>query len=111
MYVCFLGNGFDRHLFALKKIAEASGKSVDLFSSHGYKDLNHIVLSTSTLSSPAVMLGGFAPVVNDGLGVGYRVDDNCIASQVTAYHGYRDPDGFVAALESSLRDIQQVFDE
>ena len=35
-----------------------------------YAAINHNILSTSTLSSPAVFLGGFAPVVQDGYGIG-----------------------------------------
>ena len=94
----------------MKQIAAASGKKVELFESQQYADINHIVLSTSTLSSPAVLLGGFAPVVPDGFGVGYRVDDNFIGSQVTAYDGHKDTEGFVSALESALKDIQSVFE-
>lgn len=104
------GKGFDRHLFAMKQIALANDTPVDLFDSQPYQHINHIVLSTSTLSSPAVLLGGFAPVVPDGFGVGYRVDNEFIGSQVTAYDGQRDPAGFASALESSLKDIHAVFD-
>lgn len=64
------GEGFDRHLFALKKLADVSGKKVGLFMDPAYASINHNILSTSTLSSDVVMLGGFGPVVDNGLGIG-----------------------------------------
>ena len=45
----------------------------DLYLDPAYKSINHIVLSTSTLSSPAIVIGGFAPVVPDGFGVGKTI--------------------------------------
>lgn len=66
----FIGQGWDRHLYALRHFAEADGLDIPLFSDESYKAINTITLSTSTLSSPAVQSGGFAPVVPHGLGVG-----------------------------------------
>lgn len=101
------GQGFDRHLFALRQLAQ--GQDVPLFSSSPYQSINHIILSTSTLSSPAIFLGGFAPVVDDGFGVGYRADVDSLGTQVTAYPS-RDAAGFVQALESSFDDLRAVFE-
>ena len=72
MYFSFcVGQGFDRHLFALRKIAEQkSGTMPSLFADPHYQLINHIILSTSTLSSPAIEFGGFAPVVPNGFGIG-----------------------------------------
>ena len=65
------GKGWDRHLFGLKTIAASEGGSLpDIFTDPAYAAINHNILSTSTLSSPAVLIGGFAPVVPDGYGVG-----------------------------------------
>lgn len=65
-----MGQGFDRHLFALRKIAEENNLSEsDIFRDPSYKYINYNILSTSTLSSPFVQAGGFGPVVKDGLGV------------------------------------------
>jgi len=67
----FKGQGFDRHLLGLKMTAELDGgKMPSLYQDPAYTLLNHNILSTSTLSSPAVLIGGFAPVVPDGYGVG-----------------------------------------
>lgn len=67
----FTGQGFDRHLFALKKYAEKSNSAMPaIYQDPAYDALNYNILSTSTLSSPVVMAGGFGPVVSDGYGIG-----------------------------------------
>lgn len=69
---CQIGEGFDRHLFALKYLAEKQNLPIPaLYQDPAYAAINHNILSTSTLGSPAVELGGFAPVVRDGYGLGY----------------------------------------
>lgn len=56
-----MGQGFDRHLFALRYLAAARGVTLpELYQDPAYQRINHNILSTSTLSSPAVSLGGFA---------------------------------------------------
>ncbi|THD27700.1 Carnitine palmitoyltransferase II [Fasciola hepatica] len=77
-----MGQGWDRHLFALHHFAmleHASGLPMpDIFLDDSYAHINRIVLSTSTLSSPAFSLGGFGPTTPDGYGIGYAVkDDHC----------------------------------
>lgn len=73
-YFFIVGQGFDRHLFALRKISEQSNSRMpDIFQDPAYEALNYNVLSTSTLSSPVVMGGGFGPVVSDGYGIGYMI--------------------------------------
>lgn len=64
-----MGQGFDRHLFALKKFADKSNVVCNIFDDPAYTYINNIILSTSTLNSPAVFAGGFGPVVKNGLGV------------------------------------------
>ena len=67
----FSGQGWDRHLFALKYLAEdLSIPMPELYTDPGYAKINHIILSTSTLSSPALNFGGFGAVTQDGYGVG-----------------------------------------
>ncbi|XP_066453679.1 carnitine O-palmitoyltransferase 2, mitochondrial [Eleutherodactylus coqui] len=103
-----MGQGFDRHLFALRYLAAGKGMNVpDLFQDPAYARINHNVLSTSTLTSPAVQLGGFAPVVPDGFGVGYGVHDDWIGCNVTAYPA-RDVKQFVQCVHQSLEDIFKV---
>ncbi|XP_061540089.1 carnitine O-palmitoyltransferase 2, mitochondrial isoform X1 [Phycodurus eques] len=104
------GQGFDRHLFALRHLAASSGRPPHaLYADPAYAAINHVVLSTSTLSSPAVQLGGFAPVVPDGLGVGYGVHDEWIGCNVSGYPA-RDVSRFLRCVRESLEDIFAVLD-
>ena len=60
-------------MFALRTLAEEAGQDLEIFKDASYQHLNHIVLSTSTLSTDSVLIGGFAPVTSDGYGIGYNV--------------------------------------
>ena len=56
------GKGVDRHLFALKCIAEKKNLPMpEFFLSRPWKALNHTVLSTSNCGNPALRLFGFGP--------------------------------------------------
>ncbi|TMW44807.1 hypothetical protein DOY81_010114 [Sarcophaga bullata] len=69
-----MGQGFDRHLFALKHTAVINNKAIpELYNSVAFKRINHNIISTSTLSSDALLAGSFGPVVRDGLGIGYSI--------------------------------------
>ncbi|VDP84884.1 unnamed protein product [Echinostoma caproni] len=72
-----MGQGWDRHLFALRHFAlleHAGGLSMpDLFLDDSYAHINRIVLSTSTLSSPFFAMGGFGPTSPNGYGLGYAI--------------------------------------
>lgn len=46
------------------------GEEYEIFTDPSFHDFNHFTLSTSTITSPAVLIGGFGPVVDDGYGVG-----------------------------------------
>ena len=56
----------------MKHLAEKSGKVPEFYRDPGYTNINHIILSTSTLTSPAVVIGGFGPVTPNGYGVGKK---------------------------------------
>ncbi|CAL1275003.1 unnamed protein product [Larinioides sclopetarius] len=104
-----MGQGFDRHLFALRYIAEQKGmKMPALYQDPTYAEANHFVLSTSTLFGPAFSGGGFAPVVSDGFGIGYGFLDNSTGCLVSTYSPHRDGAAFVDALQSSYDDIYKV---
>jgi carnitine O-acetyltransferase len=67
---CLQGKGVDRHLFALKCIAERANMPLPpFFQSAPWKLLNHTILSTSNCGNPALRLFGFGPAVADGLGI------------------------------------------
>ncbi|KAG8436884.1 hypothetical protein GDO86_007830 [Hymenochirus boettgeri] len=106
-----MGQGFDRHLFALRCLAAKKGLPLpEIYQDVPYAQINHNILSTSTLTSPAVQLGGFAPVVPDGFGVGYGVHDEWIGCNVSAYPA-RDARQFVQCVHQSLEDIFKVLEE
>eukprot|EP00003_Mantamonas_plastica_P011793 TRINITY_DN216_c0_g3_i1.p1 TRINITY_DN216_c0_g3~~TRINITY_DN216_c0_g3_i1.p1 ORF type:complete len:534 (+),score=203.33 TRINITY_DN216_c0_g3_i1:664-2265(+) len=82
---CSMGKGFDRHLFALKNIAQEHGDLPAIFADPGYAKINHNILSTSTLVSEAIEGGGFGPVVADGYGIGYGALDDRMRFNITSY--------------------------
>jgi len=91
-------------------MAESTGKVSDIFQDPAYKQINHIILSTSTLSSPALMLGGFGPVVRDGFGVGYGIQDDWLGCNVASYPPDTDVRGFLECVRLSLEDIYSVLE-
>ncbi|XP_077986984.1 carnitine O-palmitoyltransferase 2, mitochondrial-like [Glandiceps talaboti] len=103
-----MGQGWDRHLFALKWLAQQSGHTPALFEDPAYKDITHIILSTSTVASSAILLGGFAPVVADGLGVGYQMGNDRSGCNVTSYPQSQNVGAFLECVDSSLNDIYHV---
>ncbi|XP_032237594.2 carnitine O-palmitoyltransferase 2, mitochondrial [Nematostella vectensis] len=105
-----MGQGFDRHLFALRTIATAAGQKPDIFEDEAYSRINRIYLSTSTLSSPAILLGGFGPVIPEGLGVGYAIFDDRLGCNVTCYKGGADVRGFLECVRTSINDMHAVMD-
>ncbi|VVC93873.1 unnamed protein product [Leptidea sinapis] len=92
-----MGQGFDRHLFALMKIAEENNmKRPEIYDSHEYKLLNKSILSTSTLSSPSVLAGGYS-AFPDKLG-----------AAVASYKAHNNSSEFVEALHKSFVDITEI---
>ncbi|XP_078074597.1 carnitine O-palmitoyltransferase 2, mitochondrial [Mustelus asterias] len=105
-----MAQGFDRHLFALRYLAESKGMALpELFQDPSYIQINHNIISTSTLSSPAIQLGGFAPVVPDGFGVGYGIHDNWIGYNISSYSA-PDLKEFLKCVHKSLDDIFAVLE-
>lgn len=81
---CQEGIGIERHMFALYKMYEKYGKELGiqntpkLFNSSGYKLLKHDFISTSGTSFESICLFGFGPVVEDGYGIGYVINNEKI---------------------------------
>lgn len=107
------GRGWDRHLFALRRVAEQrsprSPAHSALFADPAFKRLSHIVLSTSTLIDPAVESGGFGAVTPDGYGIGYAPFDDRMAVAVTNFpkHG-TSLDDFIQCWKAALDDIHRA---
>lgn len=80
-----LGQGYDRHLLGLKTTSERLQRSLPgIFTDRIYTNMEHFVLSTSTLSTDTIVFGGFGPVVEDGLGIGYNVTSK-LGAVVSSY--------------------------
>ncbi|XP_045164970.2 carnitine O-palmitoyltransferase 2, mitochondrial-like isoform X2 [Mercenaria mercenaria] len=105
-----MGQGWDRHLFAMKYYAAQEGTVPMLYQDPGYTNINHIILSTSTLSSPSVVIGGFGAVTHNGYGVGYAVENERIGFNVTNYPPETNVHEFIECLKESLDDINAVFE-
>ncbi|XP_014272988.1 carnitine O-palmitoyltransferase 2, mitochondrial [Halyomorpha halys] len=103
-----MGQGFDRHLFALNLLAQKNGKIPSIFSDPLYQQLNHYVISTSTLNSDFLMLGAFGPVVPEGYGIGYSIWDERLGAIVSFYKNKADGRGFISCLEEALFDLYGV---
>lgn len=107
-----MGDGFDRHLFALKEIALRTGKQLpDLYSDPIFLQSQHYTLSTSTLYGECFAGGGFAPVVPDGFGLGYGYVDASFGVLVTSYKDHRSNTQFVQALNESLDDLRKIVEQ
>ena len=97
------GQGFDRHLFALKYLQQVENQEEKLhpiYNDKSYQTINHTILSTSTVASKHIAAGGFGPVVNDGFGIGYLIDDDQCGLLVTSYMDKELPKFMQAANES-----------
>lgn len=104
-----MGDGFDRHLFALKEMALRSGYDLPAFYSDPlYLQSTHYTLSTSTLYGEYFAGGGFAPVVDDGFGLGYGYVDEKFGVLVSSYKNRRNNGQFIQALNESLDDIRKI---
>jgi len=101
------GNGVDRHLYALKCIAEKNGlPTPELFNSDAWKALNHTILSTSNCGNPALKLFGFGPVVNDGFGIGYIIKDSGLQYSISSKH--RQTKRYAMALNETLTEMEKL---
>ena len=109
-FAALTGKGIDRHLFALKQLASRQpGPLPAFFSLPAYSRMIHNTLSTSTLSSPALDGGGFGPVVADGYGVGYGIQDDGSGFSVTSYMDTLP--AFGASLQEAVADMQAVLQQ
>ncbi|KAF5274547.1 hypothetical protein FQA39_LY07159 [Lamprigera yunnana] len=86
-----MGQGFDRHLFALKLLAKTK---IQIFEDAAYEMINHNIISTSTLASSVVAAGIFGPVVSDGFGIAYSIRDDLLGAIVTSYSGRANGNSF-----------------
>jgi carnitine O-palmitoyltransferase 2 len=80
------GYGFDRHLFALRALAESAGEDEPtLFADPTYAAVTCNELSTSTLTLWSTHLSGFGPVHPEGFGVSYSMFEDELRFCTTTY--------------------------
>jgi carnitine O-palmitoyltransferase 2 len=105
-----MGQGFDRHLFAMKTAAERVRilEHFDVFNDPSYAKLNHNIISTSTLSSPALLAGGFGPVVKDGYGIGYNIQETILGVIVSNYKNETNGKDLLECLRQSYDELSKV---
>ena len=102
-----MGQGFDRHLFALRAMAELQGINVpEFYTLPAYQILNKIILSTSTLSSPAIEGGSFGPVNEDCYGIGYGIEKEGSTFQLSSYR--KDLPQLKELLVESITDLERL---
>ncbi|KAL9924930.1 carnitine O-palmitoyltransferase 2, mitochondrial [Glossina fuscipes] len=107
-----MGQGFDRHLFALRHMAQINDRPLPLlYNSEAYKLINYNIISTSTLGSEALLLGAFGPVVRDGLGVGYSMKSDMCGAFVTSYKDGCNGREFTNSLEKAFDRICKIIAE
>ncbi|CAD5218507.1 unnamed protein product [Bursaphelenchus okinawaensis] len=105
-----MGQGFDRHLLGLKITAERNNLPIPQFyNSQVYNYMNNFEVSTSTLSTEAIVFGGFGPVVKNGYGIGYNVGKTKLGAVVSTFKDERDAQKFCENLLDSLATINKVF--
>merc|ERR1712157_492584 len=90
---------------AEQEIGKSGGGSIPtVFEDGAYRTLSTIVLSTSTLGSPALESGGFGPVCDECYGIGYSISNDDMRFTIMSYK-HRDGQRFTDCLESCLRDM------
>ncbi|KAJ0065408.1 hypothetical protein NL108_009535 [Boleophthalmus pectinirostris] len=105
-----MGQGFDHHLSAMRCLSNSKGQPLhSLYTDPTYSSINHNILLASTLTSPAMNVAGFAPVVPDGFGVYYGVHDDWIGCNVSSYPA-RNVHEFLQCVHKSLEDIFTVLE-
>lgn len=81
------GEGFDRHLTALMKLAveRKDNPALNFFNDDVYKSCSRWLLSTSNLSHPWCERFSFGPVTPNGYGLGYIIDENEVRIMLSAF--------------------------
>ena len=94
----------------MRYLAQQAGKTVPFFQDPAYTNINHIILSTSTVFSPNISIGAFAPVTSNGFGIDYMLDDDWAVCNITSYPDSSNPSDFVDLVRQSVCDIASVLE-
>lgn len=102
--------GCDRHLLGLYLTAILKGEKIpELFEDELVQRTNNYILSTSC-SGYWNVCGGVPPLVEEGYGCFYGIEDEAITFCCTAYNSCPETDinAFYDSLEKSLKDMQKI---
>eukprot|EP00854_Cymbomonas_tetramitiformis_P005265 gene5265-6400_t len=106
------GNGIDRHLLALSKMAEKTMPEdiPKLFSEPILAYSKDFRLSTSNGSAPGLDLFGFGAVSATGYGVGYLISNNDISFGISSYFDCEETSSetFMAELKAVLCKLREI---
>ncbi|OAF71990.1 hypothetical protein A3Q56_00248 [Intoshia linei] len=98
-----LGQGYDRHMFAMNYYAQKRGLKLDIFEDDSYIYNSKHIMSTSTVSFGNQMtLGSFAPTTPNGYGIGYSITDKECGVNITAYKNERSAKDFISCIEKAV---------
>lgn len=104
-----MAQGFDRHLFGLRMMAGIEGvPTPELFTLPAHDIMGKIILSTSTLSSPALEGGSFGPVNDECYGIGYGIEKEGSLFQLSSYR--KDLPDLRDLLVESVVDLERVLE-
>jgi carnitine O-palmitoyltransferase 2 len=108
-----MGNGVDRHLFALKQIAgRITTRPIEIFMDPAYATFGSNILSTSSLYSDALVGGGFGPV-SPGYGIGYAAADQNMMFNVSCWKSggpAHSAEEFCSAIYQAAVDMHNIVD-
>jgi len=108
--------GCDRHLRALKCLAEEKGIPIpSIFTDPVYGRSTTWIISTSNVTSPIFDIFGFGAVATEGYGFGYMTSPKSIPMNITSFRsGQKDPNRTGSAaiakeVTNALLEFQKVF--
>ena len=113
--LCMKGEGVDGILMLLLAIAEGKAGNrpldslPDIYQSPAWRVLQDIGITTSTTSGEGIESGGYAPAVDDGLGVRYLQRPDHLILSVTGFSFFESArKAFIEQLPDALRDMEKV---
>ncbi len=109
MHPILTGQGWDRHLFALRVLAMKSGKSIPrLFQDSAYANINTNTLFTSTIGMSAVICSTMAPASPLGLGIIYTMRKDGVQWGGTSYKASLSLSDFEECFKHASDEIYEV---
>ena len=101
------GLGFDRHLFALKCIAEERGISPAIFEDPSYAKINHIVIYSAVIDPAHFSNAVNFPRSPEGISIRYTIMQGLLDLRVSSYStGVMDD--YVSSLLTVLHDVHFI---